>query len=216
MKNKALLKAQLMACFSDVFETPLINELAEHSLHRYYNKGDIVVDLEMEMTHIPIILNGLVKVTREDIHENEILLYFLEEGDTCACSIINCISKQKSIIRATTEVKAEIIEFPVSKIEEWMIKYKSWRVYVIDSYHHRLEELLVVIKNLAFKNLDNRLYAYLSHQAKIRHTEDLSITHREIATDLNTSRVVISRILKMLDQKGKIKLSRHNIHVFDA
>ena len=103
--------------------------------------------------------------------------------------------------------------FPVHKIEEWMIKFKTWRVFIIDSYHNRLEEMLSVIKELAFFKLDDRLYKYLSNQVKIKKSNDLLITHQEIADDLNTSRVVISRILKLLEKEGKIKLNRRKIHV---
>ncbi len=212
-KNSTFLKEQLHLHFNDVFEKRLINEIAKNGIYTTYEKSDILVDIGLEMTHIPLIINGLVKIAREDSHENEILLYYLEEGDTCAISFINCINRSKSMFRATAEDKVECIMFPVNKIEEWMIKYKTWRVFIIDSYHNRLEEMLNTIKSLAFLKLDNRLYKYLSNQVKIRHSEDLIITHQEIANDLNTSRVVISRILKTLEHEGKVQLGRHKIHV---
>ncbi|WP_298493730.1 Crp/Fnr family transcriptional regulator [uncultured Algibacter sp.] len=212
-KNLTFLKEQLHLHFKDVFEKKLINEIAKNGTYATYEKNDILIDIGLEMTHIPLIINGLVKISREDTHEKEILLYFLEEGDTCAISFVNCIHLSKSMFRATAEEPVECIMFPVNKIEEWMINYKTWRVFIIDSYHTRLEEMLSVIKDLAFFKLENRIYKYLSNQVKIKHTDDLIITHQEIANDLNTSRVVISRILKNLEQEGKIKLNRRNIHV---
>ncbi|WP_396601368.1 Crp/Fnr family transcriptional regulator [Algibacter sp. R77976] len=212
-KNTTFLKEQLHLHFNNVFEKRLINEIARNGTYATYDKNDLLIDIGLEMTHIPLIINGLVKISREDNHENEILLYFLEEGDTCAISFINCIHRNKSMFRATAEEDIECIMFPVHKIEEWMVKYKTWRVFIIDSYHNRLEEMLSVIKELAFFKLESRLYKYLSNQAKIRHSEDLLITHQDIANDFNTSRVVISRILKRLEHDGKIKLERGKIHI---
>ncbi|MGB5420313.1 Crp/Fnr family transcriptional regulator [Algibacter sp.] len=212
-KNIAFIKEQLHLHFNDAFEKKLIDEIAENGTYKTYTKNDILIDIGLEMTHIPLIIKGLVKISRDDSHENEILLYYLEEGDTCAISFINCIHRSKSMFRATAEDEIECIMFPVNKIEEWMIKYKTWRVFIIDSYHNRLEEMLGVIKELAFFKLESRLNKYLSNQAKIRHSEDLLITHQEIANDFNTSRVVISRILKSLENDGKIKLDRGKIHV---
>ena len=212
-KNTAFLKDQLHKHFDNVFETRLINEIANTGQYTTFSKGDILIDIGAEMTHIPLIIKGLVKILREDHHEDEILLYFLEENDTCAISFVNCINQSKSMFRATVEEDVECIMFPVNKIEEWMTKYKSWRVFIIDSYHDRLLEMTSAISSLAFLNLDDRLNKYLNKQVEIKKSHDLDITHQEIANDLHTSRVVVSRLLKTLEHEGKIKLGRHKIHI---
>ena len=209
--NKAFLKEQLHKHFDDIFESRLINEIAKHGIYKTYIKGEMLLDIGDEMTHIPLLLKGLVKVLREDRHEDEILLYFLEERDTCAISFVNCINQSKSIFRASVEEDTECVLFPVAKIEEWMIKFKSWRIFIIDSYHNRLLELGDNIRSLAFLNLDDRLYKYLTKQVDLKHSGKLSLTHQEIANDLHTSRVVISRLLKTLEHEGKIKLGRNKI-----
>ena len=117
------------------------------------------------------------------------------------------------MFRATVEEDVECIMFPVNKIEEWITKYKTWRVFLIDSYHNRLMEMTDAINSLAFLRLDNRLYKYLLKQVEIKNSEDLYITHQEIANDLHTSRVGISRLLKTLEHDGKVKLGRHKINV---
>ena len=205
------IKDHLTEHFNSVFEKNLINEIAEYGVYKTYKKGEMLIDIGDEMTHIPLILNGLIKVLREDQHEDEILLYFLEEGDTCAISFVNCINQSKSMFRASVEEDTACILFPVNKIEEWITKYNSWRVFIIDSYHNRLLELGDAIRSLAFLKLDDRVYKYLSKQVDLKHSEKLSITHQEIANDLHTSRVVISRLLKTLEQEGKIKLGRNKI-----
>lgn len=212
-KNIIFLKEQLHKHFEDIFETRLINEIAKNGIYKTYEKGEMLLDIGDEMTHIPLILNGLVKVLREDQHEDEILLYFLEERDTCAISFVNCINQSKSMFRASVEEDTECILFPVAKIEEWITKYKTWRVFLIDSYHNRLLELGDAIRSLAFLKLDDRVYKYLAKQVDLKHSGNLSITHQEIANDLHTSRVVVSRLLKALEHEGKIKLGRNKIDV---
>ena len=212
-KNITLLKEQLHKHFDDIFEKRLINEIAQNGVYKTYKKGEMLIDIGDEMTHIPLILKGLVKILREDQHEDEILLYFLEECDTCAISFVNCINQSKSMFRASVEEDVECILFPVNKIEEWITKYKTWRVFLIDSYHNRLMEMVDSIRSLAFLNLDDRIYKYLVKQVDIKNSEKLYITHQEIANDLHTSRVVVSRLLKSLEHVGKIKLGRNKIDV---
>jgi len=211
--DKKFIKSQLNQHFDGLFEKSLINEIAKTGIYKTYKKGDMLLDIGDEMTHIPLILSGLIKVLREDQNEDEILLYFLEERDTCAISFVNCINQSKSVFRATVEEDTECILFPVNRIEDWIAKYKSWRVFIIDSYHSRLLELGEAIRSLAFLKLDDRLFKYLAKQVDIKHTDKLLITHQEIANDLHTSRVVISRLLKSLEHEGKIKLGRNKIDV---
>lgn len=212
-KTTAFLKEHLHKHFDDVFEARLINEIAENGIYKTYKKGEMVIDIGDEMTHIPLIFKGLIKVLREDQHEEELLLYFLEECDTCAISFVNCINQTKSMFRVTVEEDTECILYPVSKIEEWLTKYSTWRVFLIDSYHNRLMEMVDSIRSLAFLKLDDRLHKYLAKQVEIKNSHDLNITHQEIANDLHTSRVVVSRLLKTLEHEGKIKLGRHKIHI---
>lgn len=214
MSNEtSFIKGKLLKHFHNIFEPKLIDEIARNGIFKKYEKGEILVDIGDKMTHIPLILKGLVKVLREDQNEDEILLYYLEEKDTCAISFVNCINITKSMFRAFVEEDTECVLFPVDRIEDWMIKYPSWREFIIDSYHERLIEMAEAIRSLAFLNLDDRIENYLHNQVKIKKTEDLSITHQEIANDLHTSRVVVSRLLKTLENTGKIKLGRNKISV---
>lgn len=212
-QNEINRKEKLQKRFKYVFEDSLLDEIAKIGIYAVYDKGSILVDIGDNMTHIPLIINGLVKVMREDEKEDELLLYYLEEGSTCAISFVNCINQSKSMFRALVEEDTECILIPVMKIEDWMVKYKSWREFIIDSYHNRMLEMAEAIKTLAFHKLDDRITYYLENQAKIKKTDDLKITHQEIANDLHTSRVVISRILKSLENKGKIKLRRNRIEM---
>ena len=209
--DKDVLRKKLDEYYSTIFEKELIDEIIENGILRSIDSHELLIDIGDKMTHIPLILSGAVKIIREDEKGDEIALYFLEKGDTCAISFVNCIHKTESIFRGVTEKVTESIFVPVNKIDEWLIKYDSWRHFIIDSYHMRLMEMVESIDSLAFMKLDDRLLKYLTDKVKIMQDNVLKITHQEIADDLNTSRVVVSRLLKLLENDGKIKIRRNRI-----
>ena len=141
------------------------------------------------------------------------MLYFIEKGDTCAMTMACCMGETKSEIRAVAETDGQVIMIPVFKMEEWLGKYKSWRNYVFNSYNNRLKEMLSAIDSLAFMNMEERLLNYLFDKSKINNSKEIFNTHQEIAYDLNTSRVVISRLLKALERQGRIKLHRASVEI---
>ncbi len=209
--DKELLRAKLNDYYADIFEKELIDEIVELGIYRVLGSGETLIDIGDNMTHVPLILRGAVKIIREDKNGEDIALYFLEKGDTCAISFVNCINKSKSMFRGIAEKETEGIFVPVAKIDDWLIKYKSWRHFIIDSYHMRLIEMVEAIDSLAFSKLDDRIYKYLTDKVKIMQNNTLVITHQEIADDINTSRVVVSRLLKVLENEGKLIIRRNRI-----
>ncbi len=171
--------------------------------------------LEIRFITFPLSLPGAIKISRETKKGDEIVLYFLERGDTCTITFGSGIQSNKSKVRGIAEKDSELIFIPVEKLEEWMIKYASWRSFVIDSYDLRLNEMLEAIDTLAFLKMDERLYKYLVDKVQIMRSTELHTTHQEIAIDLNTSRVVVSRLLKQLENEGRIKLFRNKIEILD-
>ncbi|WP_372946371.1 Crp/Fnr family transcriptional regulator, partial [Muriicola sp.] len=144
---------------------------------------------------------------------DDLLLYFIEKGDTCAMTLSCCVKQGRSNIRAVAESDVELLMIPVSKMEDWMGKYRSWRAFILDSYHNRMQELLETVDTLAFMNMDERLLKYLRDKAMVNHDDVIHATHQEIAADLHTSRVVVSRLLKKMEREGKIDLQRSQIKV---
>jgi len=209
--DKAMLRAKLEDYYSEIFEKELIDEIIDSGIYRNLGSGETLINIGDNMSHAPLILSGAVKIIREDKNGDEIALYFLERGDTCAISFVNCINSSKSMFRGIAEKETEGIFVPVSKIEDWLIKYKSWRHFIIDSYHIRLIEMVEAIDSLAFMRLDDRLYKYLTDKVKVMQDNSLIITHQKIADDINTSRVVVSRLLKILENEGKIIIRRNRI-----
>jgi CRP/FNR family transcriptional regulator len=203
----------LKETYGFVFENQLIEEIAAVSKLHSFKEGDILIDFGDYIKKMPLLIKGAIKILREDFDEGELLLYFIEKGDTCAMTMACCLGQTKSEIRAIAETDGVVIMIPVEKMEEWLGKYKSWRVYVFNSYNNRLKEMLSAIDNLAFMKMDERLLKYILEKSKINATKHIQNTHQEIAFDLHTSRVVVSRLLKALENEGKIKLHRASIEL---
>ena len=205
------MKELINKTYGFIFEDKLIEEIVETSLLRDFKEGDILIDFGDSIRKMPLLISGAIKILREDFDEGELLLYFIEKGDTCAMTMACCLGETKSEIRAMAETKGTVVMIPINKMEEWLGKYKSWRNFVFNSYNNRLKEMLSAIDNLAFMNMDERLLKYLKEKVKINNSNEIHNTHQEIAYDLHTSRVVISRLLKAWENKGKIRLNRSSI-----
>ena len=203
----------LTASYGFVFEDLLIDEIVSVAHLVEFKEGDIIIDFGDYIKKMPLLIEGAIKILREDFDEGEMLLYFIEKGDTCAMTMACCIGEAKSEIRAVAETDGKIIMIPVTKMEEWLGKYKSWRNYVFNNYNNRLKEMLSAIDSLAFMNMEERLLNYLFEKCKINHSREIFSTHKEIAYDLHSSREVISRLLKALEIKGRIKLNRASVEV---
>lgn len=210
-----MIKDKLKEYFSVVFEEELINEIIEVGVYKKVKENELLLDLGDKFDKIPLILSGAIKISREDDDGDEIVLYFLERGDTCTITFGGGLTSAKSKVRGVAEKDSEVILIPVEKLEQWMVKYKTWRDFVIDSYNIRLAEMLEAIDTLAFMKMDQRLFKYLTDKVKIMRSTTLNTTHQQIAHDLNTSRVVISRLLKQLENEKKIELNRNKIEVLD-
>ena len=211
--EKNLIEEKLKESFSSIFEKDLLNEIVEIGEFKTLKKGETLIDVDDEMTHIPLLVEGVVKIMREDERGDDIALYYLEKGNTCAISFVNCINRNKSMFKGVVTRDAEGIFVPVNMISEWLQKYETWRHFIIDSYHFRLIEMVESIDRLAFLNLQDRLYKHLLDKVKIANDNNLVITHQEIADDINTSRVVVSRLLKRLENEGQITIRRNKIIV---
>ncbi|ARV15699.1 Crp/Fnr family transcriptional regulator [Polaribacter sp. SA4-12] len=216
MKNQEIiLREKLNDSYSNIFEKELIDEIINVGHFDKIKSGELLIDIGGEMTHIPLILNGAVKIVRKEKEGEEFVLYYLERGNTCAISFVNCINKKKSIFKGVVERDMEAIFIPVDHIDKWLVEHKSWRHFIIDSYHFRLIEMVDSIDSLAFLKMNQRVLKYLTDKVKINNNIDIEITHQEIANDLNSSRVVVTRLIKQLHDEGKIYSTRNYIKVLE-
>ena len=194
-----------------ILEEELVAEIINNSQLKEIEQDKVIVNVGDELNNIPIVLEGSIKISRENEEGEELLLYYIEGGDTCAMTLQCCVRHTKSEIRATTMEKSLILMIPIKMMEVWLHKYKSWREYILQSYHTRMTELMETIDAITFMRLDERLLKYLTDQAKLLGSLEINHTHQQIAEDLHSSRVVISRLLKQLEIKKIITIQRNKI-----
>lgn len=199
--------------FAQTLDKDLLAEISNKGILKSFKKDDIIIDINQTLKFIPLLLLGDIKILREDNAGNELLIYFLEAGETCTMSLTCCLGTSKSKIRAVAEKDSTILLIPVQNMQKWFHNNESWRNFILQSYQIRFEEMLEAIDNLAFMKMDERLFKYLKNLAMVDSSKTISIKHLEIAEDLNTSRVVISRLLKKLENENKIKLGRNKITI---
>lgn len=199
--------------FPILIEPELLAEMEKFCTSKTMPAGSNFIEIGDEVVAMPLLIKGSIKVVREDNDGNELLLYYLNGGDTCASTLSCCMSKTSSEIRATVIDELTALLVPIRCMDDWLKKYSSWRSFIMQSYRVRFEELLSTIDSIAFMKMDERLEKYLHQRSSETGTKVLLGTHQEIADDLHTSREVVSRLLKQLEKIGRIKLSRNKIEI---
>ena len=209
------MKQILTPIFNTIFEEKLIDEIVKFAIVKDFIEGEIILDIGNDSNAMPLLLSGGIKISRVDQNQGELVLYFIEKGNTCAMTLTSCLNNTKSEIRATAETSGKLVLIPIEKMEEWLTTFSSWRYFIFLSYNNRLKEMLSAIDSIAFLSFEDRLWNYLLDNSKINKSRELFCTHKEIAFDLNSSRVVISRLLKVFEQKNRIRLRQGVITLKD-
>jgi CRP/FNR family transcriptional regulator, anaerobic regulatory protein len=194
-----------------IFEPKLIQEIREFGTLQSFKEGDLIMDYGKYIRMMPIVLKGTVKVYRLDENKNEILLYYLSSSESCSMAYSCCVEAKKSEVKAIAEDDVELTAIPHEKLDSWLCTYTSWKNYIMRSFNERFIELLKSIESIAFHKLDDRLIAYLKEKQRLSGSSVIKVSHYLIADELATSRVVISRLLKQLENSKKIILYRNEI-----
>lgn len=194
-------------------EPQLAEEILTIGRLKKVKAGGVVISPESQSNEIPIVLEGLLKVMRHDEKGHEIFLYFLEGGETCAMSITCCIEGKKKAFHVVAEEDSVLWMVPMTFIDSWIVKYKSFRKFVFEAYQTRFDEMLNTIDSVVFLRMHERLYKYLLDKKQASGSFVINKTHEQIANELNTSRVVVSRLLKQLEREEKIEQYRNRIEV---
>lgn len=199
--------------FPQIAEAALQQSILDHGRVYTFQEGEVIMDIGQYVKIVPLVLKGLIKVSREDEEGRELFLYYLHPGDSCTMSFTCCMMNKKSEIRTVAEEKTILLGVPIRFMDEWMTKYQSWKNFVMQSYDNRMMELVKTIDSIAFKKMDERLFEYLEAKSKAFQTKELSVTHQDIAFDLNASREAISRLLKKMEKEGMLILGRNKINL---
>lgn len=213
--EKNLQIRELKQGFPIFTQLELIKELLEKSQSLEVPNKTILLEKGSPINVIPILTKGLIKVVRTNENGNEVFLYYVKSGETCALTLASSLKREKSSIKAIVEEDSKILALPVKTAYSFIHKYHSWNDFMVDTYGRRFQELLDVMDSVCFQNIDARLIRYLKEKIKLSGSAFLHISHKEIANDLNSSREVISRLLKQLEKKGAVELGRNKLKVLD-
>lgn len=201
---------------SSILENKLIDEIIEFGKISSHTEGEVIIDYNKMIKSMPIVLSGSIRVMRQEDGGREILLYYLSSNESCAMAYTCCMEARKSEIKAIAETDTEILSIPHDKLDEWLVKYPSWKSYIFNSFTARFNELLKSLESIAFQKLDDRLVRYLKNKTAASGKMVVSASHQQIADELGTSRVVVSRLLKMLENENKVILYRNELKVLSS
>ena len=194
-----------------LFGAILEEELQSNSQRKTLPAGTVMMQSNSYVRSIPVVLSGSMRVIREDDDGREVLLYYIKPGESCIMSFLAGIHEDTSKVKLVVEEDSEVLMIPVAKASEWVKIYPEWADFIFKLYHKRFEELLEVINAVAFQKLDDRIVNLLKRKASIYQTNELNITHQQLAEELGTTREVISRLLKQMEKQQMIALSRNKI-----
>lgn len=195
------------------FSSSLIDDIEKNAIIQEFKAGDVIMRTGQYIKNTVLVLSGSIKIYREDDDGGEFFMYYLQPGQACAISMICATKNEQSQIMAKVIEDVELVMVPLPLMDKWMMQHRSWYEFVIDTYRSRFEEVLEVVDSIAFRAMDERLEFYLKRHKDACGCDDLKLSHQEIATELNTSREVISRLLKKLEQRGALKLHRNHIEL---
>lgn len=194
-------------------EEALVEELLEKGRIVHIEAGATLLKAGQNIRNTIIVLEGLVKLYRENDEGSEFFMYHLHPGDTCALSLVCDRTFRASAVTARAVSNATLLVVPIEQTEHWMRQYRTWYHFVVGTYRKRYEELLETIDHIAFRNMDERLEFYLRRHRDSLKSNILHITNTEIAQELNSSREVISRLMKKLSEAGKVRLLKSGIEI---
>lgn len=207
---------EIIKSFKYLFEPDLQAEINQVAKSVTVKAGDKIIDYGQTINNIPLVSSGIIKVSRIEQEGREILLYYVNPNESCAMTFTCCMEKRPSQIQAVAEEDVEMLSIPIEYMDKWMMKYVTWKNFVMGTIHERFDELLKTIDMIAFQKLDERLKHYLTQKAKTTGSRLLNLSHEDIAKDLATSRVVISRLLKQLENMDLLLLYRNQIKLLSA
>jgi len=193
------------------FESGLRSAISEAGTYREFEAGQELIREDQYIKSFPIVLTGIIKVCRTDDSGNELLLYYLRPGEVCTVSLICCMDRTRSRVKAVAEEDTTAIAVPVELLDDWMTTYQTWKEYVMRSMQLRFDELLNALDSIAFLKMDERLEKFFLDRYKSTASTIFEGSHQDVALAMNSSREVISRLLKQMEKKGMISLSRGRI-----
>jgi CRP/FNR family transcriptional regulator len=202
--------------FSRVFEPALLDEMTTKGMKMDVKQGDTLMNIGQSIKGVPLIMSGVFKVCSMNEEGQEMLLYYVNAGESCAMTITCCMAQHESAIKATAEEDGSFLAVPTFVIDDWLVKYPSWKNFIMKTVLSRFNEMLKMIDSIAFKKMDERLEMYLRQKSKVTGSALINLSHQQIADELATNRVVISRLLKKMEDEKMLLLYRNQIKLLQT
>lgn len=197
--------------FQKISDPEFRKEIEASKALKLFPAGRVILDINSYIHYIPLVLSGSIKVMRTDEDGREILLYYLTPGESCISSILSGLTQDTSKVKVVVEENAEILMISLQQAKDWLRKYPEWTDLIFGLYQRRFEDLLEVVNAVAFQKADARLLHLLNQKSQLYKSNELSVTHQQLADELGITREAVSRVLKQIETDGKIKLSRNKI-----
>jgi len=201
----------LYAEFPQIDQADLRAEILEKSKYFEAQEGETILNFKEVIQAVPLVLSGSLKVLRNDSSGHEILLYYVRPGECCAMTLSSSLKREASLIRAIAQTDVHLLLLPVRALLDFRTAFPSWNDFVVQTFSQRFDEIIGLVDDLSFHHVDHRLLKYLREKSQLLETEILPISHMEIASEINTSREVVSRLLKKMEREGVLKLARERI-----
>jgi CRP/FNR family transcriptional regulator len=197
------------------FEFELTQDIVRVAEFKSFNKGDFILQTGQYIRSILLVFNGLVKVFRENGNGSHFFMHYLSGGDAIALTIIYDNKQEASEVSAVAFEETTLLAIPLSCMDKWMREYKSWYLFVFDTFKRRVQIVLNTVDAVVFFDTKERLISYLKRHKEVLHSKNIPITRTDIASEMNSSREVITRLLKKLALQGKLKMHRQYIELVD-
>lgn len=207
------LKQQLKRLFPIFTQHDLLGEIVTKSQHLEIPAGEEIIQVGNLIKVVPFVLEGSIKVIREDDEGHEIFLYYIKSGESCAMTLSSCLRRETSSVNAIVESPAKLLALPADVIYDLAHRYPAWSDFMTETYARRFEEMLEVIDHVAFHSMDVRLLKYLMDRSHLLQSKTLTVSRTQIAKDLNSSREVISRLLKQMEKNRLIRMSGSEVEL---
>lgn len=191
----------------------LLQEISEIGILQSFKKDTVLLKEESFVKVVPLVINGLIKIYKEEENGNEVLLYYIKPGETCIVSIITAEKNEKSNVKGVVEEDVDVILIPKEKLYDLRKKFPRWNLFVYHSFNEKFDEVIDMVKVLTFSNKEKRLFDFIIKKAALNNSNTIHKTHQEIANELGSSREVISRLLKKLEKEGKVSLALKEIKI---
>jgi CRP/FNR family transcriptional regulator len=211
MNKDESLEKLLQAGFPEITQAELRQDILEKSQYFEAAEGEIILNFRECIKAVPLVLSGSLKVLRNDDTGREILLYYVRPGECCAMTLSSSLKRESSLVRAIAQTDVTMLLLPVRALLDFRVRYPAWNDFVVQAFARRFDEIIGLVDELSFHHVDHRLLKYLKDKSLLLETETLPISHMEIASEINTSREVVSRILKKMEKEGMLELARERI-----